>query len=127
MIFEAERGSGWAADIALDEIRFQPGDCGGHVVVTTTLPPPTTQPTTPAATRSKFFNYTNSMSCCTNEIALRLTSYQQRYWRPEKDADKEVWNPRRRIYEKEEEIGKGWAPLSYPNPPIPDLKFLLLW
>lgn len=51
VIFEAERGSGWAADIALDEIRFQPRDCGGHVVVTTTLPPPTTQPTTPAATQ----------------------------------------------------------------------------
>ena len=87
MIFEAERGSGWAADIALDEIRFQPGDCGGHVVVTTSLPPPTTQPTTTAATQSKFSNYTDSMRCCTNEIAARFTSYQRRYWRHEKDAE----------------------------------------
>ncbi|XP_068697308.1 uncharacterized protein [Montipora foliosa] len=50
VIFEAQRGQGWAGDIALDEIRLTPGDCN-QFVVATTLPPPTTNPTTLAATQ----------------------------------------------------------------------------
>ena len=51
-MFEAERGQGWAADIALDEIRLTPGDCS-QFVATTTQPPPTTKPT-PAAKQGTF-------------------------------------------------------------------------
>lgn len=49
-MFEAERGVGYAGDIALDEIRLTPGDCSRFVV---TKPPPTTKPT-PAAKQGRF-------------------------------------------------------------------------
>ena len=51
--FEAERGLGYAGDIALDEIRLTPGDCSRFVTTKPPPTPPTTNPT-PASKQGRF-------------------------------------------------------------------------
>lgn len=58
IVFEAERGLGYAGDIALDEIRLTPGDCSQFVI---TKPPPTTKPT-PAA-KQVYCNFDSKSLC----------------------------------------------------------------